>query len=521
MKYYARFNATDFVITELPTITDSSREVSFSDLEIDFRGKDEALLPIQYQEVKVIQIDSSAVEMELFTGYVDTVDYPEFTSDDTPFLITLSLLSPYAYASKRTINREINGVALATAITYILEPLISDGFTIETNELSTTKLLCIVLQMETVEKVMNYLANTFDFIWYIDKNKKIYLKDIDDSKNTTPVLTITDTNKCYLKSIKPYKTVVDYANQLNIKNIYLIKNFLKENFTIPANSYYEFEYPFSISKNVNSKISEVGLGEFGTPFYLRGTLNGVLTDVTISYNKNTNIMSYSNNIGFDGIDNDKLILLVKSDNDDTLIKGFKLNSDYDFIVPVYSVYSLAALNVSTIIVPYKTIYSDPVEAEYLKDKTNTSGTIEKVINGNGKYFIEDELFDYATSLFKKNGSVTNEIKATFKGRNNDTDFINIVNNLIITNLVEIELNNYKINGTFLITNVNKKYNKETTEIEISGRNFNLNENFNDIFRAKLEELPVEINESMTTFYCRDRKVVLSRNVYINGELVNE
>src|SRR5574344_333341 len=520
MKYYARFNNTDFKITELPTISDSSREVSFSDLVIDFRGRDEALLPIQYQEVKVIQIDNDLNESELFTGYVDTVDFPEFISNDTPFIITLSLLSPYAYASKRTISREINGVALNTAITYILEPLISDGFSIEVNELSTTKLLSIVLQMETIEKAMNYLANTFDFIWYIDQNKKIYLKDIDESKNTTPVITITDTNKCYLKSIKPYKTVVDYANQINIKNIYLIKTFYKEHITIPANSYYEFPYPFSISKNTSSKVYDFN-GEFGTPFYLKGTLNNVSTNVTISYNKNTNIMSYSNNIGFDGIDNDKLILLVKSDSDDTLIKGFKLNSSYDSIVPVYSSYTQYALSVATLITPYKAIYTDPVEAEYLKDKTNTGGIIEKVIDGNGKYFMEDELFDYATSLFKKNSLVTNEIKATFKGRNNDNNFLDILSKLKITNVIRITLNNLKIDDTFLLTDIKIKYDKETTEVEINGRNFNLNENFNDIFRASLEELSSEVNESMTTFYCRDRKVVLSRNVYVNGELVNQ
>ena len=521
MKYYARFNNTDFKITELPTISDSSREVSFSDLEIDFRGYDEALLPIQYQEVKVIQIDNDLNESELFTGYVDTVDFPEFTSNDTPFIITLSLLSPYAYSAKRTISREINGVALNTAITYILEPLISDGFSIEVNELSTTKLLSIVLQMETIEKAMNYLANTFDFIWYIDQNKKIYLKDIDDSKNATPVITITDTNKCYLKSIKPYKTVVDYANQINIKNIYLIKTFYKENITIPANSYYEFPYPFSISKNTSSKYAPKDTSGLSFPFYLKGTLNGsdVLADV--SYSLSTDTITFSDNIGFDGVDNNKLILFVKSDNDETLIKGFKLNSNYDFIVPFFSEYNQYALSVATIITPYKAIYTDPVEAEYLKNKTNTGGIIEKVIDGNGKYFMEDELFDYATSLFKKNSLVTNEIKATFKGINNDNNFLDILSKLKITNVIRITLNNLKIDDTFLLTDIKIKYDKETTEVEINGRNFNLNENFNDIFRASLEELSSEVNQSMTTFYCRDRKIILSRNVYVNGELVNQ
>src|SRR5574344_793244 len=165
MKYYARFNATDFVITELPTINDSSRETSFSDLVIDFRGRDESLLPIQYQEVKVVQVDSSLVETELFTGYVDTVDYPEFTSNDTPFLITLSLLSPYAYASKRSITTTINTIPLNVAILTILKPLTDDGFTIEENGLSNNELSAI-FKFETVEKILNYLSTKFNFIWY-------------------------------------------------------------------------------------------------------------------------------------------------------------------------------------------------------------------------------------------------------------------------------------------------------------------------------------------------------------------
>ena len=83
------------------------------------------------------------------------------------------------------------------------------------------------------------------------------------------------------------------------------------------------------------------------------------------------------------------------------------------------------------------------------------------------------------------------------------------------------MNNLKIDDTFLLTDIKIKYDKETTEVEINGRNFNLNENFNDIFRASLEELSSEVNQSMTTFYCRDRKIILSRNVYVNGELVNQ
>lgn len=510
MKYYARFNNTDFNIIELPTISDSSREVSFSDLVIDFRGRDEALLPIQYQEVKVIQIDSSLVETELFTGYVDAVDYPEFTSNDTPFLITLSLLSPYAYASKRTVTRQINDVAINTAITYILQPLIDDGFSIETNELSTTRKLSIVLQMETIEKTMNYLANTFDFIWYIDKNKKIYLKDIDSSKDSTPILNITTNNKCFLKSIKPYRTVVDYANKINIKNIYLITNtnLISGRHYFNKGDEYRFDYPFSISVNTCCRLDS------GQEIFFMYDDSSTI-GYTITYDAiNEAIVYPEDKIGIYGNENDtgKDLLIILDDNDKTKVVGFVWNSS--------SSGTTTSIYTNTQILPYQATYIDPEEATNMSLNSNTSGTIEKVIDGNGKYFYENELFDYATSLFKKNSSVTNEIKATFKGKNNDATFLDILSKLKITNVIGITLSNFKIDDKFLLTDVKTKYDKETTEVEISGRNFNLNENFNDIFRASLEELNEQIKYNMAVVYCKDSQTVLSKEVYVDGELVN-
>lgn len=509
MKYYARFNATDFVIIELPTISDSSREVSFSDLVIDFRGRDEALLPIQYQEVKVIQIDEELNETELFTGYVDSVDYPEFTSDNTPFLITLSLLSPYAYASKRTVTRQINDVAINTAITYILQPLIDDGFSIETNKLSTTRKLSIVLQMETIEKTMNYLANTFDFIWYIDKNKKIYLKDIDSSKDSTPILNITTNNKCFLKSIKPYRTVVDYANKINIKNIYLITNtnLISGRHYFNKGDEYRFDYPFSISVNTCCRATD------NIIFFMYDDSSTI--EYTITYDAiNEAIVYTEDKIGIYGNENDtgKDLLIILDDNDKTKVVGFVWNSS--------SSGTTTGIYTNTQILPYQVTYVDPIETTNISSKLSTSGVIEKVIDGNGKYFYENELFDYATSLFKKNSSVTNEIKATFKGKNNDATFLDILSKLKITNVIGITLSNFKIDDKFLLTDVKTKYDKETTEVEISGRNFNLNENFNDIFREKLEELNEQIKYNMAVLYCKDSQTVLSKEVYVDGELVS-
>lgn len=501
IKYYARFNSTDFeIVGDSLNIKDSSREVTFSDLEIDFTGKAETLLPIQYQEVTIVQVDESLVETILMVGYVDLVDYPEFYSASQPFILNISLLSPYAYASKRTITKSFNNIALKTAVADILAPLLEDGFTIEINELSTTKKIGKIFQMETIEKVMNYLANAYDFIWYIDKTKKIYLKDVDSTKGITPILSLTSNNNSYLTTIKPYKTVVDYANKLNLKNLYIITqaSLITGRHWFNEGDEYRFDYPFSISDVVSSRTT-------GEEFFMYddNTLKAYTIENGVFYN--VGVFGVEADIGND-------VLVILDDIDKTKVVGFKWNS----VTPgtTIDVYTYTQL------IPYNVIYTDPVEITAIKSNINTSGVIEKVIDCNGRYFSDEELFYFATSLFKKNSLVTSEVDCAFKGSINDNAFITLLNNLEISKTISINLTDFKINGTFLITSVEKKYGTESIEIKVNARNFNLNENFNDIYRSAFEELNEETKYNMNIFYSKDNETILSKEVYVDGELVN-
>lgn len=515
IKYYARFNATDFLIVgNNLSVKDSSREVTFSDLVIDFTGKDESLLPIQYQEITIVQVDESLVESVLMVGYVDLVDYPEFYSASQPFLLTISLLSPYAYACKRTISYSFNNIALRTAVGTILAPLLSDGFTIETNELAVDKFVGRIFQMETIEKIMNYLANAYDFIWYIDKAKKIYLKDIDSTKGIVPILTLTSNNNPYLTTIKPYRTVVDYANKLNMKNLFIVSNY-SDDISITQGSEYRFPYPISISKNVCSRYETSSSTMI--PFYVEYYSGSYLVAYYIEYTYSTGEFSYDPEgtglkVGFVGDKDESTfdILLIRDNVDATKILGLKWNlADEDITITS-----------RTQLIPYNVMYSDASEIDNIKDYINTSGVIEKVVDCNGRYFYDYELFNYATSLFKKNSSVTSEINCNFKGRLDDETFVTFMNSLGITELLSINLTDFKISGDFLITSVEKTYGTEDAEIKVNARNFNLNENFNDIFRVNMEELTEEVATTMVVNYCRDNKTLLSKEVYVDGELVN-
>lgn len=517
MKYYARFNSEDFIITSMPIIRDALSQTQFSTISIDFRGYSESYLPIQLQEITIVQIDEEDTETTLFVGYVYDIEYPEFTSDDTPFIIDISLLNPYNYASKRSVSTSINAVALNDAIKDILQPLLDDNFTIEYNDLSSDKLVSIVIQNETVEKMMNYMANRYDFTWYIDNAKKIYLKDLDKLKSQTPVLNITDANRHNLASIQPIKSVVDYANRINIKNAnLLVGQVVMLGFDLIEDTVYDFEYPFSISENVAYRIGDYDdlVPDIAYSFRL-------VTDIdtySIEIDKSAKTITYDSEIGFSGVDDEtigKKILLITDVVDTTKIIGFKWNTSTETVSAVFGLYIGAA------IVPYQVTYLDPNEISTIKSKLNTGGIIEKIIDANGKYFIGLELEEYAVSQFKKNNVATNEIKCKFKGRLNDNDFVNTLNLLKLSNVISIDLPGFLTSGDFIITGTYYKANTETAELTISAKNYNINENFLDIFRIDVaEDSEDTLVHKIVAFYNQDNKTVLEKQILVNGEVVS-
>lgn len=503
-RYFARFNNTDFKIKELPNLEDSSRETKFSSIEIDFRGKTEDLIPIQFQEIKIIQKDDLDNETLIMTCYAESVEYPEFNFEAQPFILTINLLSPYGYASKRTISATINSIPLSTAITTVLQPLLDDGFIIENNQLNN-KLVSEIIKGETVEKIMNYLANKFKFVWYIDKEKKITLKQIEDLVGQTPVINITENNKCYLQNIKPNKNIVSYANKLTIKNSILVtgKNNLIEVTSFEVGETYNLKYPISISINTNSRFD----GNT-TPFLLEMSDAG---DYYVAWNGTSfNFVG----VGIDGKTAEETIMLIPDADDETKITGFKLTQTVSaFPVNCYS---------DTALVPYQSVYIDANEISKIKNKTNTSGIIERIVNTNGKYFLINELQDFAINLFSQNNLVTNDLDCSFKGRLNDSDFINTINQLKITKVFSIELPQFNISGNFIITDTSYQADMHTAKLNLKARNYNLNENYLDIYRVDFEqENEINIGDNLVVFYNQDEKVILNKEIYVDGVLVNE
>lgn len=205
----------------------SNNEVTFNDITIDFTGYTLLDMPLKYQEVQIKECDDKQDILTegdvLFFGYVDSIKLGTMKMSDEDRELTITLLSPLKLATVRTIT--LNGTyTLPEAITKILEPLLSDGFTISEINVGNSQVLINYI-MQTIESAMNDLCLKKNLFWFIDEHKNIKIDSIDYLFGQNIAKEITDTKKEQgLLDIEPSIEAVDYANVINIKNARLIYN---------------------------------------------------------------------------------------------------------------------------------------------------------------------------------------------------------------------------------------------------------------------------------------------------------
>jgi len=94
--------------------------------------------------------------------------------------------------------------------------------------------------------------------------------------------------------------------------------------------------------------------------------------------------------------------------------------------------------------------------------------------------------------------------------------------LKITKVFSVNLPQFNVDGTFIITDTSYSANTETATLSIKARNYNLNENYLDIYRVDLEqETETNIGDDLIVFYNQDNKTIVAKEIYVDGVLVNE
>lgn len=493
-----KYGDTFFKVLDEFTIENSSREVKFNDLNVDFTGYTINDLPVKYQEVQLVEISESVkrtpplITNVYFTGYLESYKIPEMHNTWEDKILSMTIISPYALTSLRSTSL-IGTYTLQETLTKIVQPLIDDGFVIKDMIVSSANVTSGYL-LETVETCLNDLSNKYNFWWYIDENKNIYFYDIE-------YLTSKDIENKYnlselpagIMSISPSMDATDYCNVINFKNVRMyVPSALTDDLSInplvdeveiklSQNDKIEFNFPFDITvDNIKKSIKNNALSDYGD-----SSLNEpfILKIQTGSSTINASIKLVNNQLVFDNITKDT----NSSISGQTPTELFAITTDSFFSTLVTG---LTYLGESTITGTIKRISScsglkwtkmkfiNNVEVDKCKGVVSTSGRIEKIIDLSEAWRTEQELKDLAVSYLKLNLSQTDELEIELDRK---PEFG-------IGDTVYFDLDEFFTNNNYIVTDTEWNYvNDDDQTWTVSLRNKNYLANFIDVFRGEAYE----------------------------------
>lgn len=482
-----KYGEVSLLVEEDYSITKSSQEVKFSNITCDFTNHSKNDLPIKYQEAKMLDDETNEI---FFTGYIESYNFGDMREVDVDRDINITLLSPMALTTLRSAIAIGNYMLKDLIENVILASMIDDGFIIEEMSIAD-KEISVNFLMQTVEYCMNVLSNKYNFWWYIDENKKIYIRDINLMFNKEPKLTYDNEHRPIgLEYLKPKITSADYYNVVNFKNVrvyslsvyssvlptatYDMNKLFDNNLVIGKDVQVDFNYPVDIKqenilKAYNSKQSKVGriypCGIFCNFDSSEGDKNFRIEVVD-------NELFMSDNISFQGDGQEtKEFELIRDDFFGNLITGFIYHGSTS-ITPKY-ITSDSALIWNVI----RFFHSSEIQSK--KGIVNDSGVVEKIVDMNEQWKTIPELQEIAVSSITNNLSNECEIEMRL-----DND-----NGLKIGDLFKIDKGIFLIDGLYVITSIREQNKKNDTEYTITLKNTNMLDNFIDIFRSTEEQQP--------------------------------
>ncbi len=470
------------------SITKSSQNVTINDLSLDFTNHPKEDLPQKYQEVQLIDNDEVT-----FFGYVDDYDLGEMREKDVEIDLNITLLSPMKLTTLRTATAIGNYELKELISDIILKPLIDDGFTIEEIELGT-KQVTVNFLSETIERCLNNLSNDHNFWWFIDENKKIYIRDLELMFKGESKYRYDDTHRINgLMYIKPTVSSENYANVVNFKNVRVYSEsyvsfagttitneqnkLIDENMQMKQGDILNFNHPIDITvKNIiKSKESH----KTSSIYYFDPcplSITGKYTDNTkfeVYMYVSENQLIIPNNVGFDGSnENTQDFLLLRDSFFSNLIVGIKYNGTKT-IKQFNSINSDSAL-VWTV----NSVYNDKAIADK-RNVISKSGIIEYTIDMKESWHTLQELREIAISYMKNNSlELDGEIEMKMDACEMRVGDLIYINKMLI-------------NNKFIVTSIQSNYYSNELEYVVKCKNANMLNNFIDVFRGKTEQQTTE------------------------------
>lgn len=494
---YALWNNKKYRILNNIQIKNSSREVTYSDLTIDFAKCTMEDLPWPQQEIKIYDSNDNLK----FNGFLSDYKLPELNKIVTPKKeLTVSLFTPRQMATKRTvtINRTCK---LSEAINQALAPMYEDGFVLAEMNVPD-KAVTVTLISRTIEETMNYFSNKYSLYWNIDELKNITVNSIEYQFNK-PIKKDININN-YKNEIKGFMSLTpsiltsDYANIINVKNARIFYDYenTSVNVTLKNGDRLDFENPIDISLDTAKRIAGTSYANGVTTYITNLMINcsdGTSYSVLSSLNTQNGDVNNKNGIGTDDSSGDTFVLTMDSTFKNLATGITYKGSNSKKITAIVSNTALKYANMK--LINWKEINKN-------EGKTTLSGQIEKVVDVEEGWFTVQELVEYVRSLFVVNDRYTNQVDITYDKEND----------IHIGDRLNIDLPEYFVQGNYVVTDIEENtQGTNPTQFKVSLRNTGLTENFIDLFRnsSDTQEQTSQIESEYVVEYSEEDGIVES------------
>ena len=505
----ARWSNKDFKIINSIEINKSSREVTYTDLTLDFSKSTMEDLPYAQQEVQIIDKNGNLK----FTGFVSDYQLPELKKIRTPEKeLSLSLFTPRQLTTKRTVTI-VRTAMMSDIIEQVLAPLYQDGFTLSGLNIDD-KSITVKLISRTVEEVLNYLSNKYSLYWNINEFKEIEINSIDYmlNKEAKKIIDINNYKEEIngLISISPSVDNIDYANVINVKNarIFYATNDQTSNLNISLKNgdRLDFENPVDIGLGTAQRIvGSLQEDEFAS-----------CQNLEITYNNNSIAQIY---YAFTGNSVDTVMQNIATDDSSGALFVLTMDSTFKNLATGVTYKGEGTVTINRINSQTFLRYANMKlinwhEIEETAGKITPSGQIEKVLDVEEGWFTVEELIDYVRNTFTVNNKYTNQITIKYD-KENDIE---------IGDRIDFNLPEYFTEGIFIVTAIDEsKEGNNPTNYSIELRNTNLLENFIDLFRSSsdIEEQDSQVEMEYVVEYAEEESIVETHSIYQDEVTDNE
>ena len=462
------------------------------------------------------RVKATEKEKVIYTGYISNYILPNMKNEIEYRELEIELLSPLSIATVRTVDA-VGTYNLQELIKELIQPLIDDGFILKELNIGNNQITVNYLN-ETIESSLNKLSNKFNFWWYIDANKNIYINSITYLMSLIPKLTYDDNHPIKgLIDVIPSIDATDYCNVVNFTNVRMyIESYIHyepyqsekkvvgfyplfESETLNTGDEIEFNHPIDISPKAILNMYNSSNNDYSSKFALLiYATSGDIEELKLGLKlDDNNKLIIPNNVSIsDSYSTDNTWVLVRDPFFENLIVGLKYNGQPFEIYTVLTLTSLVWAKISV---------KNNIEINKNKEIINKSGIVEKIIDMNETWRTYNELIMIANSYIKINTSKADTVKLKM-----DEEI-----DLKIGDTVKINKNSFLIDDIYIITDKSSIYDDNVHKWNYTLKNTNALENYVDLFRAKEDPENTEKKINLITSDYIEEEIKEKYEVIIN------